>query len=468
MSDENTKDVRIEQDSLGPVNVPANKLWGAQTQRALENFPSGPPMPLDLIHALFQIKLAAAKANMEIGLLSNDLGCLIEKVALEGVEGRLDAHFPLSIWQSGSGTQSNMNVNEVIANRAAILSSMEPGKKDPVHPNDHVNRCQSTNDIVPAAMQMVAVRKLVGELVPELDDVREDLARKAEQWDHVVKIGRTHLMDAVPLTLGQEFSGYAAQLDDALDHLRRCADALYALPLGGTAVGTGLNAPGTFGELAVRQLAEMTGLPFVVAPNMYSRMAAHNSLTALSGAMRVAASALMKIANDIRWLGSGPDCGLGELELPVNEPGSSIMPGKVNPTQCEALCMICVQVMGLDAAIGFADSQGNFELNVYKPIIAYDVLFSLDSLAKGLRSFREKTLSGLQANSSKIKEYVGKSLMLATALVPVIGYDDAARVAQHARKRGITLKMACSELQILTEEEFEQQIRPENMTGPLL
>jgi len=458
---------RIETDSLGRIEVPAERLWGAQTQRALMHFPYGEErIPPEIIHALGRIKIAAARVNSALGLIPADVGVLIERAASEVAEGRLDEHFPLKVWQSGSGTQSNMNVNEVVANRAAVLAGAEPGKKTPVHPNDHVNRCQSTNDAFPTAIHMAAAQVLESRLLPALESLAGALRDKAESFAGIVKIGRTHLQDAVPLTLGQEFSGYAAQVVDAVMGLHATMDGLLTVPLGGTAVGTGLNAHPEFAERAVNELRALTGLPFMPAPNRFAQMAAHDDLVAASGAVRRAAVALMKIANDVRWLGSGPRCGIGEIRLPANEPGSSIMPGKVNPSQCEALTMACVQVMGLDAALAMAGTQGNFELNVYKPLLGYDLLTAMKILAGAAAAFTEHCVAGIQADEERIRSTVSRSLMLVTALAPAIGYDRAAEVAKLAHERGATLREICLELGVLDAETFDRLTDPSAMTGP--
>ena len=458
---------RIEHDSLGPVRVPADRLWGAQTQRALEHFAYGTEaMPPAVVRALAQVKIAAARANAELGLLPSTLAGLIEDAAAEVAAGRLDDHFPLRIWQSGSGTQTNMNVNEVVANRAAQLAGAEPGRKDPVHPNDHVNLGQSTNDAFPTAMHMAAVQVLEGSLLPALDALAQALDAKTGAFADIVKTGRTHLQDAVPLTLGQEFSGYAAQVADAALGIHAALETLHEVPLGGTAVGTGLGAHPQFAGLAVGQLCALTGRPFVPAPNRFALMAAHDGLVAASGAVRTAAVALMKIANDVRWLGSGPRCGLGELRLPANEPGSSIMPGKVNPTQCEALTMACAYTLGLDAGLAVAGSQGNFELNVYKPLLIHNLLAMAAALAGAVDGFTRLCVAGLEADRERIAAAVDKSLMLVTALVPAIGYDMAARVALLAHARGTTLREACLELGCLDAARFDALLDPAAMAGP--
>jgi fumarate hydratase class II len=462
-----TGPTRTESDSHGPIEVPADRYWGAQTQRSLHHFAIGDDrMPRELIRAFGVLKKAAALANLELGLLPEDKALAIVRVADEIIAGTLDEHFPLSVWQTGSGTQTNMNVNEVIANRAAELAGLPLGGKRPLHPNDDVNMSQSSNDTFPTAMHIAAVDALERALVPTVRRLRDALAQKAEEFRDIVKIGRTHLMDAVPLTLGQEFSGYVAQLDADLQRLRAVLPDLYELALGGTAVGTGLNAPGRFGELAARKIAELTGLPFVSARNKFAALASHDALVMGSGALRTLAVSLMKIANDLRWLGSGPRAGLGELRLPANEPGSSIMPGKVNPTQCEAMTMVCVQVMGHDAAIAIAGSQGNFELNVFKPLIIYDFLHSTRLLTDACRSFTDHLVVGLEADRERIDELMRSSLMLVTALTPRLGYDKAAQVAHKAHHDHTSLREAAVELGYVTEEEFDQLVRPADMVKP--
>ena len=458
---------RTESDSHGPIEVPADRYWGAQTQRSLHHFAIGDDrMPRELIRAFGVVKKAAALANRELGVLPEDKARLIVQAADEIIAGKLDEHFPLRVWQTGSGTQTNMNVNEVIANRAAELAGGTPGRKHPIHPNDDVNLSQSSNDAFPTAMHVAAVEQLERALIPTVCRLRDALAGKAAEFDDVVKIGRTHLMDAVPLTLGQEFSGYVAQLDADLEWIRGALPKLYELALGGTAVGTGLNAPARFGELVARKIAELTGLPFVTAPNKFAALASHDPLVMASGALRTLAVSLMKIANDLRWLGSGPRAGLGELRLPANEPGSSIMPGKVNPTQCEAMTMVCVQVIGNDTAIAVAGSQGNFELNVFKPLIIHDFLHSTKLLTDACRQFTDHLVVGLEADRERIAQLMGASLMLVTALTPRIGYDKAAQVAHKAHHDGTTLREATISLGYLTGEEFDRLVRPEEMVRP--
>jgi fumarate hydratase class II len=460
---------RTETDTMGPIEVPADRYWGAQTQRSLIHFAIGEErMPRAVIWAFGIIKKASAIVNRDLGLLPEDKARLIIQAADEVIAGKLDDHFPLRVWQTGSGTQTNMNVNEVIANRAIELAGGQLGSKKPIHPNDHVNMSQSSNDTFPTAMHIAAVEEVHKRLQPAVRQLREALAAKAEEFASLIKIGRTHLMDAVPLTLGQEFSGYVAQLDDALEAVEKTLPFLYRLALGGTAVGTGLNTHPEFAERVAREIARLTGYPFVSAANKFAALASHEPLVALSGACATLAAALMKIANDIRWMGSGPRCGLAELFLPENEPGSSIMPGKVNPTQCEAMTMVCVQVFGNHATVTFADSQGNFELNVFKPVIIYNVLQSLRLLADACRSFTEHCVVGIRPNVAQLQSYVERSLMLVTALSPRIGYDNAARVAKKAFAENKTLKQVCVELGLLSAEEFDRIVRPEKMLGPSL
>lgn len=458
---------RVESDSMGKIEVAADKYWGAQTQRSLEHFAIGNDvMPAELIRAFGILKKAAALTNAELGLLNQDLMNLIVKAADEVIEGKLHDHFPLRIWQTGSGTQTNMNVNEVISNRAIEIASGAMGSKQPIHPNDHVNQSQSSNDTFPTAMHIAAAMMIVNELLPSVKILRDELASKQKVFSNLVKIGRTHLQDAVPLTLGQEFSGYVAQLDAAMNNIKLTLPDLYALAIGGTAVGTGLNTHPQFADMAAAQIANLTKLPFVSAANKFAALAAHDAIVFASGAIKTLACALMKIANDIRWLGSGPRCGLGELILPANEPGSSIMPGKINPTQCEAMTMVCVQVLGNDAAIGFADSQGNFELNVFKPVIIYNLMHSIRLLTDSCHSFYQYCIKDLQADEKRIAEFVDNSLMLVTALAPKIGYDKAAEIAHTAWHDGTSLLQACLKLGYLTKEEFADTVKPELMLGP--
>jgi fumarate hydratase class II len=459
--------IRIETDTMGDVAVPADRLWGAQTQRSLENFRiGGERMPLPLVHALGTIKGAAARANRQLGLLDGKLAEAIEAAAAEVASGQLDAEFPLVVWQTGSGTQSNMNANEVIANKANLALGGKLGAKSPVHPNDHVNMSQSSNDTFPSAMHIAAARELTARLIPALKAMHADLAGKAKAWDHIVKIGRTHTQDATPLTLGQEFSGYARQVEAGIERIDLTLPGLCQLAQGGTAVGTGLNAPKGFAELVAREIAEATGLPFVSAPNKFEALAANDALLFAHGALATLASALHKIAGDIRLLGSGPRSGLGELALPANEPGSSIMPGKVNPTQCEALTQVCTQVFGNQATIQFADSQGQFELNVYRPVMAFNFLQSVRLLADAAQSFTEHLLAGLEPRLDNIAQGVERSLMLVTALAPTIGYDKAAKIAKAAHEQGISLREAAIASGAVSAEDYDRIVRPERMLGP--
>jgi fumarate hydratase class II len=461
--------MRVESDSMGTVEVPADRYWGAQTQRSLHHFSIGGPserMPVEIIRAFGVLKKACALVNLELEKLRSEKADLIVAAADEVIEGKLDEHFPLFVWQTGSGTQSNMNANEVIANRAIELVGGELGSKKPIHPNDDVNMSQSSNDTFPTAMNIAAAKALVEKLQPSVVALRDALQRKSEEFAMIVKIGRTHLQDAVPLTLGQEFSGYVAQLDDDVERIDMSLPGLFELAIGGTAVGTGLNAPRGFGEKVAAKIAELTGLPFTSAPNKFAALASHDSLVFSHGAIRTLADSLMKIANDIRWLGSGPRSGLGELELPENEPGSSIMPGKVNPTQSEAMTMVCVQVFGNDLAIAVAGSQGNFELNVFKPVMIRNFLHSVNILADVCRTFREFCVEGIRVNRERVAELVEQSLMLVTALTPKIGYDKAAEIAKKAHHEGTTLKEAALSLGYLTEAEFDEAVRPENMVHP--
>ena len=458
---------RIETDSMGPIEVPSDRYWGAQTARSLIHFPIGDDvMPRPLLRAFGILKEAAALTNAELGKLDKGLADLIVQAAREVTSGTLDAQFPLRIWQTGSGTQTNMNANEVISNRSIELAGGEMGSKEPVHPNDHVNMSQSSNDTFPTAMHIAAVEELVHALLPSVRSLRDALAAKVADFADIVKIGRTHLMDAVPLTLGQEFSGYVAQLDADLTRLDACLPDLFELALGGTAVGTGLNTHPEFGDRAAAHIAALTGLPFVSAPNKFSALAAHDSLVHLSGVLRTLSVSLTKIADDVRWLGSGPRAGLSELVLPPNEPGSSIMPGKVNPTQCEAMMMVCIQVMGNDAAVAIAGSRGNLELNVCKPVIIHNVLHSMRLLTDACGTFRQYAVEGLEPDRARIKENLDMSLMLVTALNPLIGYDKAAEVAKKAHADGTTLREACVALGYLTGEEFDRAVRPQDMIHP--
>ncbi|MHB8437833.1 MAG: class II fumarate hydratase [Acidimicrobiales bacterium] len=458
---------RIETDSMGPIEVPIDCYWGAQTARSLVHFSIGEDrMPRPVIRALGILKSAAAMANAEIGSLAKDLAELIVEAAREVTDGALDEEFPLRIWQTGSGTQTNMNANEVISNRAIELAGGERGSKSPIHPNDHVNMAQSSNDTFPTAMHIAAAEQITEALLPMLRALRAALHTKAESFSDIIKIGRTHLMDAVPLTLGQEFSGYVAQLDADVARLESCLPGLYELALGGTAVGTGLNTHPEFAERAARHIAAMTGLPFVPAANKFAALAAHDALVHASACLRTLAVSLTKIADDIRWLGSGPRSGLAELILPPNEPGSSIMPGKVNPTQCEAMIMVCIQVIGNDTAVTVAGSRGNLELNVCKPVIIHNVLHSVTLLTDAMRTFREYAVDGLEPDRARIALHLQNSLMLVTALNPIIGYDQAAKVAKKAHTEGTTLREAAVALGLLTGEEFDDAVRPEDMLGP--
>ncbi len=462
------ENMRTESDSMGKIDVPADKYWGAQTQRSLKHFNIGHDLiPLEVIRAFAVLKKAAAQANCASGKLPENLKDAICAACDEILAGKLDEHFPLKVWMTGSGTQSNMNVNEVIANRANEMLGGKRGEKKPVHPNDHVNMSQSSNDTFPAAMHIAAACFVQEELLPALEMIRAELKKKVAEFMPLCKIGRTHLQDAVPLTLGQEFSGYLAQLDEADLRIRRSMDELYELALGGTAVGTGLNAPEGFAAAAAENIAKATGLSFVSGRNKFALLAGHDAFVAASGALRALACALMKMANDIRWLASGPRCGLGELILPENEPGSSIMPGKVNPTQCEAMTMICAQVIGLDTAIGVAGSQGNFELNVYKPMIVFDYLTEARLLAGTCVNFTKYALAGLQADTERINALVNNSLMLVTALSPVIGYDNAAKIAHDAHVRRCTLREAALESGLISAEDFDRVVRPECMVGKI-
>jgi len=459
--------MRIEEDSLGTVEVPEGRYWGAQTARSLEYFNiGGELMPQEVLRAFGILKRAAAQVNRELGKLDEKRTELIVRAAEEVIEGKLKEHFPLRVWQTGSGTQTNMNANEVIANRAIEMAGGKPGSKDPVHPNDHVNMSQSSNDTYPTAMHIAAAVSINEKLLPALKALREALKEKERAFSGIVKIGRTHLMDAVPLTLGQEFSGYAAQLEQSIQYIESALPSLYELAIGGTAVGTGLNTHPEFGKRVAKKIAEATKLPFVSAGNKFAALAAHDPIVFASGCLKTAACALSKIARDISWMGSGPRAGLAELNLPQNEPGSSIMPGKVNPTQCEALAMVAAQVMGNDAAIAFGGAQGNFELNVFKPLMIYNLLQSLQLIGDSCRSFTEHLVKGLEANEEKIAEHLNRSLMLVTALAPILGYDACAKIALKAHREGTSLKEACLALGCLDEKEFDRQVRPEEMTGP--
>jgi fumarate hydratase class II len=462
---------RTETDSFGPLEVANDRLWGAQTQRSKQNFLiGGQTFTRPMIRALGIVKKCAAEANIELGEL--DMLDAKQKKALlqaadEVIAGKLDDHFPLVVWQTGSGTQSNMNANEVISNRAIQLLGGVLGSKKPIHPNDHVNRAQSSNDSFPTAMHIAAAEETVNRLIPSLASLELGLAKKQRDWSKIVKIGRTHLQDATPLTVGQEFSGYVQQLKDSRRALTAALAGVYELAQGGTAVGTGLNTHPDFAKLVAKKIAAETGLAFKTAPNKFATLAAHDALVFLSGALKTTAAALMKIANDVRWLGSGPRCGLGELKLPENEPGSSIMPGKVNPTQCEALTMVCVQVFGNDAAVSIAGSQGNFELNVYKPVIVHNVLQSIALLSDACDSFRKNCIDGLELDAVRVDTLMKQSLMLVTALNRHIGYDNAAKVAKHAHKQGLTLKESVVELGLMSAADFDKAVRPEKMVAPV-
>lgn len=458
---------RIETDSMGSISVPQDRYYGAQTARSLHFFNIGEDqMPQEVIWAMAILKKAAALTNHELGKLSKEKLQWITQAADEVIAGKLQEHFPLKVWQTGSGTQTNMNVNEVISNRAIEMAGGVLGSKKPVHPNDDVNMSQSSNDTFPTAMAIAAAKSLEHHLLPHLIELRDALEIKSQQFASLIKSGRTHLMDATPITLGQEFSGYVAQLDADIARVQNVLPDLYQLAIGGTAVGTGLNTHPRFAEKVSAKVAELTGLPFQSAPNKFAELAAHDALVMASGALKTLAVSLMKMANDIRWMGSGPRCGLGELSLPENEPGSSIMPGKVNPTQCEAMTMVCVQVMGNDVAIGVAGSQGNFELNVFKPIIIFNFLHSARLLTDACRSFNEHCLKELKPNPERLEYYMKNSLMLVTALSPSLGYDKAAKVAHIAHVENLTLKEACIKLAYLSGEEFDRLVKPEEMLGP--
>ena len=458
---------RTESDSFGPLEVPADKYWGAQTQRSLMNFPIGwERQPVAVVRALGVIKQACAEANKAQGALEARLADAVIEAASEVVAGRLDDNFPLVVWQTGSGTQSNMNANEVIANRAIEILGGVIGSKDPVHPNDHCNMGQSSNDTFPTAMHIATAMTARDVLLPGLEVLHAALAAKAAAFEGIIKIGRTHTMDATPLTLGQEFGGYAHQVAMGIARVKGALPRIHELAQGGTAVGTGLNTRPGWGEAVAANMARITGLPFVTAPNKFEALAAHDAMVEMSGVLKTVAASLFKIANDIRFLGSGPRCGLGELMLPENEPGSSIMPGKVNPTQCEALTQVCAHVMGNDAAVGFAGSQGHFELNVYKPMMAYNVLQSMQLLGDAAVAFTDNCVSGIEANEARIDKLMRESLMLVTALAPTIGYDNATTVAKTAHKNGTTLREEAINLGFVDEATFDAVVRPEKMIGP--
>src|SRR5215475_12687162 len=463
-SPEQAHTTRIETDSMGEIEVPTDKYWGAQTQRSLHHFNIGNDvMPREMIRALGILKKACALVNQDLGKLPADKAKLIVQACDEVIDAKLDEHFPLRVWQTGSGTQTNMNANEVISNRAIEIAGGVMGSKKPVHPNDDVNMSQSSNDTFPAAMHIAAAEQM-NKLIPRVTEVCEAIDAKAEEFQDVVKIGRTHLQDATPLTVGQEMSGWASLLERDIDRLRDSLPGLYDLAIGGTAVGTGLNAHPEFGQRAAQKIAELTGLPFKSHPNKFAALSAHDEIVFASGAVKTLAASLMKIANDVRWLASGPRCGLGELIIPENEPGSSIMPGKVNPTQSEAVTMVAIQVMGNDAAIGFAGSQGNFELNVFKPVMIFNYLHSVELLADCMNSFVSHCVAGIEANKNTIDRYVHNSLMLVTALAPKIGYDNAAKVAKTAHHEGISLREAAVKLGFVTAAEFDTLVKPEDMT----
>ena len=457
---------RKEADSISEIDVPSDRYWGAQTQRSLENFDiGGEKIPIPMVHALGIVKLAAVRVNMAQRLVEAGTGKLIEQAALEVIDGKLDDHFPLVVWQTGSGTQSNMNANEVIANRAIELAGGQLGSKDPVHPNDHVNRSQSSNDTFPTAMSISATREIHDRLLPALDHLHKALDDKAHEFAEIIKIGRTHMQDATPLTLGQEFSGYAQQIKNASARIQDALPRLMALAQGGTAVGTGLNAPPGFAEQFAQEVQKITGLPFTSAPNKFEALAAHDAIIEMSGVLTVLAAGLFKIANDIRLLGSGPRAGFGEISLPANEPGSSIMPGKVNPTQCEALTMAAVQMIGNHSTIAFAGAQGHLELNVFKPVLIYNLLQSIRLGGDASRSFTDKCLQGITPNKTRIDELMQSSLMLVTALAPEIGYDKAAKIAKTAHQNSTTLRQEAIASGFISAEDFDRIVRPEKMIG---
>ncbi|MBO4226182.1 class II fumarate hydratase [Bradyrhizobium neotropicale] len=466
-SSQKNKTIRVETDSFGPIDVASDRYWGAQTERSRQNFRIGRDrMPIEIVHALGIVKLAAALTNRELGLIDARRANAITRAAKEVIEGKLDDHFPLVVWQTGSGTQTNMNLNEVIANRANELLGFELGAKKPVHPNDHVNMSQSSNDSFPTAMHIAAAQGIFERLIPALGELHRELRRKEKAFAKIVKIGRTHTQDATPLTLGQEFSGYAAQVESGIARLRTAAKDLLPLAQGGTAVGTGLNSKPRFARLFARHVAKITKLPFVSAPNKFEALASNDAYVLVHGAINSVATGLFKIANDIRFLGSGPRSGLGELILPENEPGSSIMPGKVNPTQCEAMTMVCAYVFGNETTITIAGSQGHFELNVYKPVLAYCMMSSVQLLSDVVRSFTEHCVVGIRADEKRIAELMQRSLMLVTALAPKIGYDNAAKVAKAAHARGTTLKEEALRLGYVSEREFDSLVQPDKMTHP--
>jgi len=467
MSEDSGARTRTEADSMGPIEVDDDQYWGAQTQRSLHHFSIGDDrMPPAVIRGMAILKKAAALVNRDLDKLTDEQTDLIVRAADEILEGKHDNEFPLFVWQTGSGTQTNMNVNEVISNRASELAGGELGSKAPIHPNDHVNRSQSSNDTFPTAMHIAAAEELVHELIPSVRELRDALAAKADEFADIVKIGRTHLQDAVPMTLGQEFGGYVAQLDDDVSRIEMTLPGIYQLAIGGTAVGTGLNTHPEFAVRCAAKVADLTELPFVSAPNKFAALAAHDALVFAHGAIKTLAVSLMKIANDMRWLASGPRAGLGELTLPENEPGSSIMPGKVNPTQSEAMTMVCVQVLGNDATIGIAGSQGNFELNVFKPVMIFNFLHSVDLLGDACTNFRQFAVEGVQANRERIAEYVDNSLMLVTGLSERLGYDNCAIVAKHAHTHGMSLREAVADLGHMSGDEYDEIVQPGEMTHP--
>jgi len=458
---------RIETDTMGEIEVPDDKYYGAQTARSLMNFKiGGDRFPREMIRALGILKKAAALTNRELGTLPEEKANFIDRAADEVIEGKLDEHFPLVVWQTGSGTQTNMNSNEVISNRAIEMAGGTMGSKDPIHPNDDVNKAQSSNDTFPTAMHIAAAEQINSRLLPEVERLQKTLQAKADAFGDIIKIGRTHLMDAVPLTLGQEFSGYAKQLKNAAGRIRLTLDGIYELALGGTAVGTGLNTHPDFAEKSAAHIARITGLPFRSAPNKFEALAAHDAIVFTSGALKSLAAALTKIANDVRWLASGPRSGIGEIRIPENEPGSSIMPGKVNPTQCEAMTMVCAQVMGNDVAVNIGGASGNFELNVFKPVMIFNLLNSIRLLSDACASFDGNCAVGIEPNKPVIEAFLNRSLMLVTALNPIIGYDSAAKVAKKAFADGSTLREAVLALGLMSGEEFDKAVRPEEMTGP--
>ncbi len=458
--------MRVEKDSLGEIEVPTDRYFGAQTMRSIQNFPIGfDQMPIEVIHALALIKKAAAIVNCNLKLLPQDKKELIIAASDEVIAGKLNDHFPLVVWQTGSGTQTNMNVNEVIANRAIELAGGTVGSKSPIHPNDDVNKSQSSNDVFPAAMHIAATLSIKNKLIPNLRVLHQGLQKKAKEFMQIIKVGRTHLMDATPLTLGQEFSGYAAQIEHGIRAIEGALHPLSELALGGTAVGTGLNAHPNYSDMIAAVLSDLTGCRFISAPNKFEALAANDAIVEMSGALKRVACSLMKIGNDIRWLASGPRCGIGEINLPENEPGSSIMPGKVNPTQCEAMTMIAVQVLGNDATIGIAGSQGNFELNVFKPVMIENLMHSIQLLADVTLSFHDRCLMGITPNREKIHEHLENSLMMATALNPIIGYDKATQVVQKAHRERITLRDAALQLGVMTEKEFNAAMDPAKMVN---